>query len=173
MSGTTSKVTGLVCENGSTVPTGTTLRLRWNAYAGADEYQLQASNDAGAVWQAWHRVTTTNTTKGGAADGAWLLRIAARKAGREIAGSASDPVTVRVGPVPVTQPPPAPAPTPAPTPTYATAANLAALAARVAALETAAANAVLPADLRRVGASTAAEEMVVVRAGEVVVATRG
>lgn len=192
MSGSVVKVSGFTCTSGAAVATGATLAFRWNAYpasAGAAELQLQGSTDNGATWQAWHRVaaTATNSTKGGLPDGAWLCRIVARRNSAEMPGSASDPVTVRVGPAPVVQP--TPTPTPAPAPTYATAADLAALASRVAAIEGAAMPAKLdalaarvaaleaagirPADLPRVGASTAAEEMVVVRAGEIVVATRG
>lgn len=194
MSGTTAapKISGFVVTNGSAVPTGTTLSFKWNLYpssAGATELHLQGSNDGGRTYQSWHRppVTATASTKGGVVDGAWLIRLVARKGTVEMPGSASDPVSVRVGPAPVTTP--APAPTPAPSPTYATAADLAALASRVAALESAGLPAkldaltarvtaleterVTPAQLKRVGASTAADEMLAVRAGEIVVVTRG
>lgn len=197
MSGTTSpKVSGFTCTSGTAVATGATLAFRWNAYpasAGAAELQLQGSTDSGGTWQPWHRVATTVTTstKGGLPDALWLCRIVARKNSAEMPGSASDPATVRVGPAPVVQPPPA-----SPAPTYATAADLAALASRVdalasrvAALENAGLPAkldaltarvtalegarVTPAELRRGGASTAADEMLAVRAGEIVVVTRG
>lgn len=171
MSGSVVKVSGFTCTSGAAVATGATLAFRWNAYpasAGAAELQLQGSTDNGATWQAWHRVaaTATNSTKGGLPDGAWLCRIVARRNSAEMPGSASDPVTVRVGPAPVVQP----TPTPTPAPTYATAADLAALASRVAVLEAAG---IRPADLQRVGTSTAAEELLAVRSGEIVVATRG
>lgn len=199
MSGTTvfPKIAGFTCTSGSTVATGATLAFKWNLYpasAGAAELQLQGSTDSGGTWQPWHRVAATvvSSTKGGLPDALWLCRIVARKNSAEMPGSASDPVSVRVGPAPVTPP----APTPAPAPTYATAADLAALASRVdalasrvAALETAGLPAkldalaarvtalegarVTPAELRRVGASTAADEILAVRAGEIVVATRG
>lgn len=192
MSGTTSpKVSGFTCTSGTAVATGATLAFRWNAYpasAGAAELQLQGSTDSGGTWQPWHRVAATvvSSTKGGLPDALWLCRIVARKNSAEMPGSASDPVTVRVGPAPVTTP----------TPTYASASDLTALAARVDALTTRVAaveNAglpakldalaarvtalegarVTPAELRRVGASTAADEILAVRAGEIVVATRG
>lgn len=193
MSGTTTspKIGSFACTNGATVATGTTLSFKWNLYpasAGATELHLQGSNDGGRTYQSWHRppVTATATTKGGVVDGAWLIRLLARKGTAEMPGSASDPVSVRVGPAPVTTP----TPTPAPAPSYATAADLAALASRVAALENAGLPAklealtarvtaleneprVTPAQLRRVGASTAADEMLAVRAGEIVVVTRG
>lgn len=181
MSGTTSpKVSGFTCTSGTAVATGATLAFRWNAYpasAGAAELQLQGSTDSGGTWQPWHRVAATvvSSTKGGLPDALWLCRMVARKNGAEMPGSASDPVTVRVGPAPATQPAPAPTPTPTPTPApapdnAALAARLDALAARVTAVENAG---VKPAELRRVGASTAADEMLAVRAGEIVVATRG
>lgn len=141
MSGTAApvRVTGLIAES-NTLPTGGTVRLRWAAYTGpGDELQLQGSNDGAKTWQPFHRVaaSTTSTTKGGLVDSAWLLRVVARRGGQPIAGSESAPVAVRVGPAPV-QPAPAPTPVPTPAPTPApapTAADLAALAARVAALE--------------------------------------
>ncbi len=196
MSGTTTfpKIGGFVCTSGSAVSTGATLSFRWTLYpasAGATEIQLQGSPDAGATWQPWHRVaaSATSTTKGGVTDGPWRFRVVARKSTGEMPGSASDPVAVQVGPVPVTPPPPA-------TPTYATAADLAALAARVdaltarvAALEAAGLPAKLdalaarvttleaagvePAALKDGGASTAADKVLAVRSGEIVVATRG
>lgn len=191
MSGTTApKISGFTCTSGSAVATGATLAFKWNLYpssAGAAELQLQGSTDNGATWQSWHRVaaTVTTSTKGGLPDALWLCRIVARRNSAEMPGSASDPVSVRVGPAPVVQPPP----TPAPAPTYATASDLAALASRVAALESAGLPAKLdalaarvtaleaagirPADLQRVGVSTAAEELLAVRSGEIVVATRG
>ena len=195
MSGTTApKIASFACTNGAAVPTGTTLGFRWTAYpasAGATEIQLQGSNDSGAIWQRWHSVgpSATAVTKGGCPDGAWQFRVVARKSTGDIAGSTSDAVAVRLGPAPATQP----------APTYATASDLAALAsrldavaarvgaieaaglpakfdalaARVSALETANAARVAPADLRRVGASTAADELLAVRGGEIVVVTKG
>lgn len=194
MSGTL-KVIGLAVDGTTPIPTGGTLRTKWSPYPNATEYRQdgrQVENADGTKpsnppWASWGRVTTASFSKGGLPDGVWEVRVTARRNGADIAGSTSDTITVRIGPAAATQP--APTPTPAPAPTYATAADLAALASRVAALESAGLPAKLdalaarvaaleaagirPADLPRVGASTAAEELVVVRAGEIVVATRG
>lgn len=122
MSGSTAaKVTGLASDVGAAVASGAALRFHWTAYPGADEYRAEASPD-GANWQSWGRVNTTTFSKGGAVDAPWRIRVVARRSGADIAGSASDPITVRVGPVPAAAPAPAPAPD---------------LAARVAALESA------------------------------------
>ena len=168
MSGTVAKITGFACENGAAVASGTTLRFKWSPYSGADEIQLQGAPD-GVTWQPWHRVagTATATTKGGVTDGAgWKFRVEARKGGRPIAGSASDPVAVRVGPAPATQPA-APAPAPAPTPSAPAPAPTQPAPAPAAPATSAG---VAPAELRRVGASLATDEVLVVRAGEIVAA---
>lgn len=181
MSGTVSpKITGFVSTSGSAVATGGTPAFRWNLYPaslGATELQLRGSSDGGKTYQNWHRplVTATSTSKGGLGDALWQFILVARKGTADIAGSASDPVTVRVGPVPVAPSAPTPTPTPTPTPALAPdnatlAARLDALTARVTTLET---ERVTPAGLRRVGASTAADELLAVRAGEIVVVTRG
>lgn len=167
MSGTSAKpakVTGLSAESAA-VPSGGPIRLRWSGVpAGADEVQLEHSEDGGKTWGSWGRSPDLAAfSKFGAADGGYSLRIIARKSGSDIAGSASDPVAVRVGPAPAAlkpAPPPAPTPapsTPAPQPTQPaptngtaspslppaelrspTAADFAALRDRVAALEKAA-----------------------------------
>lgn len=189
MSGTASKITDFAIENGPVVPSGTTLRARWAAYAGpADEIQLQGSSDGGRTYQPYHRVAMpgTSTTKGGLPDGAWLLRAVARRGGREILGSASDPVTVRIGPVPASKPaptptnpvPPAlvqPVPTPPPPPPSGPvpSADLAALQARMATLEAAmlamaAPGGITPQDLRDAVAFEAGDQVLVVRGGEIV-----
>lgn len=154
MSGT-AKITGLIPE-ASAVPTGGVLKLRWAAYPAGDDFRVDASPDAGKTWQSWGRTGGAITTfsKGGAADGEWRVRVVARKAGSDIAGSTSDPITVRVGPAPAPAPTPAPTtPAPAPSPATPTAADFAALAARVAALEKAA-----TAPIRGTGTMTVAIE---------------
>lgn len=192
MSGTL-KVIGLAVDGTTPIPTGGTLRTKWSPYPNATEYRqdgrqietADGTKPSNPPWASWGRVTTATFSKGGLPDGVHEIRVTARRNGADIAGSTSDTITVRIGPAPVTQP----TPTPTPAPTYATAADLAALAARVAALESAGlfpkldalaarvaaleAAGIRPADLQRVGVSTAAEELLAVRSGEIVVATRG
>lgn len=191
MSGTTAKITGLVSTGGNALAAGATLQTKWNAPSGApDEYRqdgrvvqnADGTRPTNPPWASWGRVTTPAFSKGGLANALYEVRVTARKAGSDLAGSTSDALAVRIGP--------APTPTPAPAPTYATASDLAALASRVAALENAGLPAkldalaarvtaleneprVTPGQLKRVGASTATEELLVVRGGEIVVATRG
>lgn len=143
MSGTApAKITGLAVDGATPVPSGAALRLRWNAYPAGDDFRAEGSNDGGKTFASWGRTggPATVFSKGGLADGEWRVRVTARKSGSDIAGSTPDPIAVRVGPVPATQPVPAPSPAPtqpppvAPAPSPAPAADL---AARVAALESA------------------------------------
>ena len=188
MSGTT-KITNFVVDGATPIPAGGTLKTKWSVPAGSpDEYRqdgrqvenADGTKPANPVWASWGRVTTPAFSKGGLPNGVWEARVTARRGGADIAGSTSDTLAVRVGPAPVVQPTPTPTPTPtpAPAPTYATAADLAALASRVAALEkaqpatgTTATAGVLPADLPRGGGVVTGDATLVVRAGEVVVAT--
>lgn len=184
MSGTTAKITGLVSTGGNALAAGATLQTKWNVPSGApDEYRqdgrivqnADGTKPTNPPWASWGRVTTAAFSKGGLGNALYEVRVTARKAGSDLAGSTSDVLTVRIGPAPVTQPAPIPAPTPTPSPAPAPdnatlAARLDALTARVTALET---ERVTPAGLRRVGASTAADELLAVRAGEIVVVTRG
>ncbi len=175
MSGTTApKVSGLKSEGGDALAAGATLRLFWTALSTtvADEYRAEemltenadGTKPASPAWISWGRVAAPPFSKGGLTNGLRQIRVVARKAGRDVTGSASDPIAVRVGPVPVPAPAPAPAPTPTPTPAPSPTPTTG---------TTTTSAGVTPAELRRVGASTAADEVLVVRAGEIVVATRG
>ncbi len=174
MSGTAApKITGYVVDGATPVAAGANLRTKWNAYTGADEYRqdgrqvelADGTRPTNPPWGSWGRVTTASFSKGGLGNGVWEARVTARRGGSDIIGSTSDALAVRVGPVPVPVSAPAPATAPAPTPTPSPTPTTGTTTTTPAG--------VTPAELRRVGASTAADEVLVVRAGEIVVATRG